>query len=214
MLHYQLERLPLNFLPSRRIAPSTSGSRTRRHCLPSARGHPLDPRLPPDAGARDGAQAASRCANRVLPAHAVSGRRRLPGPPWRRELLDGILGSTLVGFQTAGDTANFGATLRGLMGYAVGASGVIADGRRVDFGTYPVGIDAERLREAAGRPAGSRGPIAGCSSASIGSTTRRAFRCGWRLRAPAHPAHQALRGACSSCRWPCRRASTSRPTRA
>ena len=71
--------------------------------------------------------------------------------PWRRELLDGLLGSTLVGFQTAGDAANFGAALRALVGCAVDGSGAISDGRRIDFGTYPVGIDMERLRER-GRP--------------------------------------------------------------
>jgi trehalose 6-phosphate synthase/phosphatase len=71
--------------------------------------------------------------------------------PWRRELLEGVLGSTLVGFQTGGDAANFGAALRGLLGCAVDASGAISDGRRIDFGTYPVGIDTERLRER-GRP--------------------------------------------------------------
>jgi trehalose 6-phosphate synthase/phosphatase len=71
--------------------------------------------------------------------------------PCRRELLDGLLGSTVVGFQTAGDVANFAATLSALTGYAVDRSGVIADGRRIDFGAYPIGIDNLRLGDS-GRP--------------------------------------------------------------
>jgi trehalose 6-phosphate synthase/phosphatase len=71
--------------------------------------------------------------------------------PWRRELLDGVLGSTVVGFQTANDAANFTATLTAVTGHAVDKSGAIADGRRVDIGTYPIGIDTERLQDG-GRP--------------------------------------------------------------
>ena len=71
--------------------------------------------------------------------------------PWRRELLDGVLGSTVVGFQTAADVENFAATVSGLTGYAVDRGGAIADGRRIGFGAYPIGIDAQRLLES-GRP--------------------------------------------------------------
>jgi trehalose 6-phosphate synthase/phosphatase len=66
--------------------------------------------------------------------------------PWRRELLEGVLGSTLVGFQTPGHAANFTAALTALTGHAIDGSGAITDGRRIEIGTYPIGIDTERLQ--------------------------------------------------------------------
>jgi trehalose 6-phosphate synthase/phosphatase len=151
VLHYQLERLPLNLPPfeayravNERFADALIASHRPGDVLWIHDYHlMLVPAL----------------VRRRLPDAQIGFFLHTPFPagdvfrvlPWRRELLDGILGSTLVGFQTAGDAANFGATLSGLTGYAVNGSWVIADGRRVDFGTYPVGIDAERLRDG-GRP--------------------------------------------------------------
>ena len=67
--------------------------------------------------------------------------------PWRRELLDGMLGSTLVGFQTQEDAANFRSAVAAVAGCAVEKSTVIADGRRIEVGAYPIGIDSERLHD-------------------------------------------------------------------
>jgi trehalose 6-phosphate synthase/phosphatase len=151
VMHYQLERLPLNFPPFeayRAVNERFADALIARHRPGDILWiHDYHLMLVP------------AMVRRRLPDAEIGFFLHTPFPagdvfrvlPWRRELLDGILGSTLVGFQTAGDAANFGATLRGLMGYAVDASGVIADGRRVDFGIYPVGIDADRLRES-GRP--------------------------------------------------------------
>ena len=151
VLHYQLERLPLNFSPFeayRAVNERFADALISRHRPGDILWiHDYHLMLVP------------AMVRRRLPDAQIGFFLHTPFPagdvfrvlPWRRELLDGILGATLVGFQTAGDAANFGATLRGLMGYAVDASGVIADGRRVDFGTYPVGIDADRLRDG-GRP--------------------------------------------------------------
>jgi trehalose 6-phosphate synthase/phosphatase len=151
VLHYQLERLPLNFPPFE--AYRAVNERFAEALI--ARYRPGDTLWIHDYHL----MLVPAMVRRRLPDAQIGFFLHTPFPagdvfrvlPWRRELLDGILGSTLVGFQTAGDAANFGATLRGLMGYAVDASGVIADGRRVDYGTYPVGIDADRLRES-GRP--------------------------------------------------------------
>ena len=151
VLHYQLERLPLNFSPFeayRAVNERFADALISRHRPGDILWiHDYHLMLVP------------AMVRRRLPDAQIGFFLHTPFPagdvfrvlPWRRELLDGILGATLVGFQTAGDAANFGATLRGLMGYHVDASGVIADGRRVDFGTYPVGIDADRLRDG-GRP--------------------------------------------------------------
>ncbi len=151
VLHYQLERLPLNLPPFE--AYRAVNERFAEALLANHRPgdilwiHDYHLMLVP------------AMVRRRLPEAQIGFFLHTPFPaadvfrvlPWRRELLEGILGSTLVGFQTPGDTANFAATLKALMGYAVDDSGVVADGRRVDFGTYPVAIDAQRLRDP-GRP--------------------------------------------------------------
>ena len=151
VLHYHLERLPLNLPPFE--AYRAVNERFAETLLANHRPgdilwiHDYHLMLVP------------AMVRRRLPEAQIGFFLHTPFPaadvfrvlPWRRELLDGILGSTLVGFQTAGDTANFAATLKTLTGYAVDDAGVVADGRRVDFGTYPVAIDAQRLRDP-GRP--------------------------------------------------------------
>jgi trehalose 6-phosphate synthase/phosphatase len=79
--------------------------------------------------------------------------------PWRRELLDGLLGASQLGFQTARDARNFADSLALLTEYRSEAGAVVADGREIRFGAYPIGIDAARLdSKRAGRDAGE--PIA------------------------------------------------------
>jgi trehalose 6-phosphate synthase/phosphatase len=65
--------------------------------------------------------------------------------PWRRELLDGVLGSTLVGFQTEHDVRNFQETARLIGGYHTDHCAIIAGGREVRCGSHPIGIDPLRL---------------------------------------------------------------------
>ena len=66
--------------------------------------------------------------------------------PSRRELLEGVLGSTAIGFQTSADAANFAAAVSALTDYAIDGGTAVGDGRRIGFGAYPIGIDARRLR--------------------------------------------------------------------
>jgi trehalose 6-phosphate synthase/phosphatase len=68
--------------------------------------------------------------------------------PWCRELLDGVLGATLVGFQTRGDALNFAASARLLADYVVDDDRLVVDGRQVRIGAYPIGIDPARLQVA------------------------------------------------------------------
>jgi trehalose 6-phosphate synthase/phosphatase len=65
--------------------------------------------------------------------------------PWHRELVEGVLGATLVGFQTSRDASNFAATARMLAECVVGEERIVTKGRQVRFGTYPIGIDPARL---------------------------------------------------------------------
>ena len=51
--------------------------------------------------------------------------------PWRRELVDGVLGASLIGFQTSGDAANFAATVRMLTGRVAHGASFAVDGRTV-----------------------------------------------------------------------------------
>ena len=71
--------------------------------------------------------------------------------PWRRELLDGVLGATLLGFQTDRDARNFADAVATLTEYGVHGDRAIVDGREVRFGSYPIGIDPLRLQSSAPR---------------------------------------------------------------
>ena len=73
--------------------------------------------------------------------------------PWRREILAGMLGASLIGFHTAGYASQFEDAVRALTAFEVGPGRVIANGRPVRVGAYPMGVDAAWFTAAAGRPA-------------------------------------------------------------
>jgi len=87
----------------------------------------------------------------------------IPFPPpsvfgilrWRTELLTGLLGADLVGFQTEQDTANFLACVRQFLGLPVGETPprVVLPGRDVSAAALPIGVDHARFRARAGDPA-------------------------------------------------------------
>ncbi|HEY5358686.1 MAG TPA: trehalose-6-phosphate synthase [Streptosporangiaceae bacterium] len=96
--------------------------------------------------------------------------------PWRRQIVTGLLGADLVGFQRQGDTANFlracrraaGLTTRGSLVRVRDAAADDADGRQVRAAAFPISIDtaayeklacredvrarAREIREALGKP--------------------------------------------------------------
>ena len=72
--------------------------------------------------------------------------------PWRAELVDGLLGADVVGFQTAVGADNFRLVARRLLGARLEPRAVVLDGHRTRIGTFPVGIDAARVHEIAARP--------------------------------------------------------------
>ena len=66
--------------------------------------------------------------------------------PWRRQLLEGLLGADLVGFQTVGAAQNFLAAVRRLLALRPGGDRVEVPEnsgyRTVHVGSFPIGIDA------------------------------------------------------------------------
>jgi alpha,alpha-trehalose-phosphate synthase [UDP-forming] len=66
--------------------------------------------------------------------------------PWRRQILDGLLGADLLGFQTRDGALNFLAATRRLLGLDPGGDRVDvpdkAGQRSVRVGAFPIGIDA------------------------------------------------------------------------
>ncbi len=72
--------------------------------------------------------------------------------PWRREILEGLLGADLVGFQVAGAAANFARLARRLTDTVAADGGLQHDGRHVRVGAFPISIDAAYLAERATDP--------------------------------------------------------------
>ena len=70
--------------------------------------------------------------------------------PWRRQLLEGLLGADLVGFQRPGAAANFVRLVRQRVGHKTHRDSVyLPDGRRVEAGSFPISIDTHGLEELA-----------------------------------------------------------------
>ncbi|RTL61784.1 MAG: trehalose-6-phosphate synthase [Pseudonocardiaceae bacterium] len=71
--------------------------------------------------------------------------------PWRREIVEGLLGADLVGFHTAGGARNF-RSLALRLGDAQAGSGrseVVVGDRKVKIGAFPISIDSAALDELA-----------------------------------------------------------------
>ena len=105
--------------------------------------------------------------------------------PWRRQLLEGLLGADLVGFQLPGGAANFVRLVRQRVGHKTHRDLVyLPDGRTVRAAAFPISIDYKGFEELAqsddvgdagqGDPRAPSATRARCSSASTGSTTPRA----------------------------------------
>ena len=70
--------------------------------------------------------------------------------PWRRQLLEGLLGADLVGFQLPGAAGNFVRLVRQRVGHKTHRDTVyLPDGRRVEAGAFPISIDAKGFEELA-----------------------------------------------------------------
>ncbi|MEV4255823.1 trehalose-6-phosphate synthase [Spirillospora sp. NPDC049652] len=66
--------------------------------------------------------------------------------PWRRQILEGLLGADLVGFQLPGAAQNFVRLCRRLLDARTFKQDVFWDGRTVRARAFPISVDAEELR--------------------------------------------------------------------
>lgn len=74
--------------------------------------------------------------------------------PWRRQLIEGLLGADLVGFQLPGAAQNFLRLVRQRLGYLTRRdSALLPDGREVRVKAFPISIDAAGFEELAREPA-------------------------------------------------------------
>jgi len=76
--------------------------------------------------------------------------------PWRRQILEGLLGADVIGFQTEGAVNNFLGLVNKLLGLRVGGDRVemeeIAGSRVITVRAFPIGIDADSYAALAARP--------------------------------------------------------------
>ena len=70
--------------------------------------------------------------------------------PWRRQILEGLLGADLIGFQLAGGAGNFVRLVRQRVGHKTHRDLVyLPDGRTVQAAAFPISIDAAGFEELA-----------------------------------------------------------------
>jgi len=72
--------------------------------------------------------------------------------PWRRELIEGLLGADLVGFQVPGAATNFSRLARRLTGTTGDDERLRHAGRLVRVGAFPISIDAAEIARRARHP--------------------------------------------------------------
>jgi trehalose 6-phosphate synthase len=73
--------------------------------------------------------------------------------PWRREILEGLLGADLVGFQLPGGAQNFVRLVRQRVGHKTHRELVyLPDERTVRAAAFPISIDVDNFEELARRP--------------------------------------------------------------
>jgi trehalose 6-phosphate synthase len=72
--------------------------------------------------------------------------------PWRYQLIEGMLGADVVGFQVPVAAQNFGVLARRLVAARGSLPLLSLRGRQIRVGAFPISIDLERMEEIAGRP--------------------------------------------------------------
>ncbi|MFK5972422.1 MAG: bifunctional alpha,alpha-trehalose-phosphate synthase (UDP-forming)/trehalose-phosphatase [Flavobacteriaceae bacterium] len=69
--------------------------------------------------------------------------------PWREEILEGLLGSDLIGFHTYDYERHFLSSVRRLLGLEVSFNDIYQDNRIIKVDPFPMGIDYKKFSEAA-----------------------------------------------------------------
>ena len=72
--------------------------------------------------------------------------------PWRRQIVEGILGADMVGFQTPLATQDFRVVARRLTGAARAGANLELAGREILVDSFPIGIHVERFESIANEP--------------------------------------------------------------
>ncbi len=73
--------------------------------------------------------------------------------PWRRQILEGILGADVIGFQTKAATQNFSRLAHRYTEAQGKGNRLSFDGRTVQVGAFPISIDFEKYESVARHPA-------------------------------------------------------------
>ena len=143
--------------------------------------------------------------------------------PWRRQILEGLLGADLVGFQLPGGAANFVRLVRQRVGHKTHRDLVyLPDGRTVRAAAFPISIDAARFRGARpdpevdragqGDPQRARRPAQDLPRRGPARLHQGHLRPAARVRRADRRTATSTSRTRSSCRSRCRRASRSRST--
>ncbi len=61
--------------------------------------------------------------------------------PWRRQVLEGLLGADLVGFHTVSYRSHFASSVLRILGLSAEGNTLRADGREIRLGVFPIGVD-------------------------------------------------------------------------
>lgn len=77
--------------------------------------------------------------------------------PWRREVLEGLLGSDLIGFHTYDYVRGFLSSVRRILGVEEHQGRIVLGERLVKVDAFPMGIDYERFAEGATSRRGQQG---------------------------------------------------------
>jgi len=65
--------------------------------------------------------------------------------PWRREIIAGLLGADLVGFQVPSAASNFSRLARRFTGASGTDARIVVDGRLVRIGAFPISVDSAQI---------------------------------------------------------------------
>lgn len=96
----------------------------------------------------------------ALPDSTIAYFQHIPFPsqelfrliPWRRELLQGMLGADLLGFHTFDDVRHFISSATRIIGVYNRTSQLEVDGRAVFAEPFPMGTDSQRFSDLVGSP--------------------------------------------------------------
>ena len=69
--------------------------------------------------------------------------------PWRKELIQGMLGADLIGFHTYDYQRHFFSSVRRLMGYEISFNQIHIEDRIIIVDAFPMGIDYDKFKHAA-----------------------------------------------------------------